>query len=215
MKCYNLPQHTRGVIFDIDSTLYTSSRYAFEQVDIQVRRLAHLRGQPPAMMRCIINSWRSKWSKTHGGQKISLGNTLTHFGIPIEKSIEWRRRLLEPSLYLSADDALRECLTALKEHFALICVTNNPVLPARKTLQAIGIDGIITDIVGLDTCCVSKPAREPFELALKIIGMQATECVSVGDRFDLDIALPLKMGMGGILVDGVADVLCLNDILIR
>ncbi|MDR2796887.1 MAG: HAD family hydrolase, partial [Treponema sp.] len=29
---------------------------------------------------------------------------------------------------------------------------------------------------------------------------------SVGDRYDMDIALPLSLGMGGILVDGVEDV---------
>jgi phosphoglycolate phosphatase/putative hydrolase of the HAD superfamily len=28
----------------------------------------------------------------------------------------------------------------------------------------------------------------------------------VGDRYDIDIALPLELGMGGILVDGVEDV---------
>jgi ribonucleotide monophosphatase NagD (HAD superfamily) len=31
-------------------------------------------------------------------------------------------------------------------------------------------------------------------------------CVSVGDRYDMDIAIPLSLGMGGILVAGVADV---------
>jgi phosphoglycolate phosphatase/putative hydrolase of the HAD superfamily len=27
----------------------------------------------------------------------------------------------------------------------------------------------------------------------------------VGDRYDIDLALPLEMGMGAILVDGAAD----------
>jgi phosphoglycolate phosphatase/putative hydrolase of the HAD superfamily len=27
----------------------------------------------------------------------------------------------------------------------------------------------------------------------------------VGDRYDIDIAIPLELGMGGILVDGVED----------
>ncbi|GHV96069.1 hypothetical protein AGMMS50293_23890 [Spirochaetia bacterium] len=31
-------------------------------------------------------------------------------------------------------------------------------------------------------------------------------CLSVGDRYDMDLARPRELGMGGILVDGVADV---------
>ena len=38
-------------------------------------------------------------------------------------------------------------------------------LPARKTLEAIGIASLIPDIIGLDTCGKSKPALEPFQLA--------------------------------------------------
>ena len=39
--------------------------------------------------------------------------------------------------------------------------------------------------------------------------------LSVGDRYDIDIALPLELGMGGILVDGVEDVYRLPEILAR
>jgi hypothetical protein len=33
----------------------------------------------------------------------------------------------------------------------------------------------------------------------------------MGDRYDIDIAVPLKLGMGGILVDGVED-LCTSPL---
>jgi len=42
--------------------------------------------------------------------------------------------------------------------------------------------------------------------AARLCGVSQEKCVSVGDRFDIDIALPLELGMGGILVDGVEDV---------
>jgi phosphoglycolate phosphatase/putative hydrolase of the HAD superfamily len=35
----------------------------------------------------------------------------------------------------------------------------------------------------------------------------------VGDRYDIDIALPLQLGMGGVLVDGVSDVYGLPPVL--
>ena len=43
-------------------------------------------------------------------------------------------------------------------------------------------------------------------MALEKLGLEAKDCVSVGDRFNIDVELPLKMGMGGVLVEGVEDV---------
>jgi phosphoglycolate phosphatase/putative hydrolase of the HAD superfamily len=67
--------------------------------------------------------------------------------------------------------------------------------------------------VGLDTCLLSKPNREIFLKAAAMCEVSANRCISVGDRFDIDIALPLELGMGGILVDGVEDVYKLPEIL--
>ena len=103
-------------------------------------------------------------------------------------------------------------MKVLQEKYQLICVTNNPVLPARKTLEAIGISEFFPDIVGLDTCLKSKPALEPFKTAVEWLSksskteIKAENCLAVGDRYDMDIALPLEMGMGGILVSGVEEV---------
>ena len=86
------------------------------------------------------------------------------------------------------------------------------MLPARKTLEAIGISDFFPEIVGLDTCLKSKPAVEPFETAVDWLsksseaGVKAENCLAIGDRYDMDIKLPLEMGMGGILVSGVEEV---------
>jgi phosphoglycolate phosphatase/putative hydrolase of the HAD superfamily len=68
---------------------------------------------------------------------------------------------------------------------------------------------------------VSKPHEAPFRKAVELLGIGALgseapslpleSCVSIGDRYDIDIALPLKLGMGGILVDGVEDVYGLGE----
>ena len=99
----------------------------------------------------------------------------------------------------------------LNQHFKLIAVTNNPVFPARKTLQAIGISDFFPKIVGLDTCFKSKPAVEPFMEALKILCEKAEDCLAVGDRYDIDIAVPLELGMGGIVLNGVEEVYQLSQ----
>ena len=206
MKFYNLPENPKAFIFDIDSTLYTNAAYAFEQVDCQVREFARQRGISADQARKMVADYRRKYAAENDGRKISLGNTLLAFGVPIQQSVEWRKDLLEPADFLSRDENLIAELSLLSEHFKLICVTNNPVLPARKTLDAIGVSSFFPEIVGLDTCFKSKPALEPFQTACKILDVKENQIIAVGDRYDMDISLPLEMGMGGILVSGVEDV---------
>lgn len=215
MKIYKIPATIKTLIFDIDSTLYTNEEYAFEQVDVQLRHFANLKGISEAAARDMISSFRRKWSTEHEGKKISLGNALTHFGIPIEESVKMRRELILPEKFLKKDKALYDTLNILKTKYALVCVTNNPVLPAQKTLSALGIDSLISSIIGLDTCNKSKPTPAPFLLAAKMTSAKTEECLSIGDRYDMDIALPLELGMGGILVGGVKDVYRLPDILCK
>lgn len=67
-------------------------------------------------------------------------------------------------------------------------------------------------VVGLDSTLKSKPETEPFELALRLLDLRPEVCLSIGDRFDVDLAPALALGMGGILVTGVEDVYRLPEI---
>ena len=211
MKVYKIPKDLQTIIFDIDSTLYTNQAYAFEQVDCQVREYARITGMTADEAREKVLNYRKEFAAKNDGKKVSLGNTLLSFGIPIEQSVEWRKTLLEPKNFLSRDEKLIATLKILQKKYKLICVTNNPVLPARKTLDALGISSFFPEIVGLDTCFKSKPALEPFQKACEITSTQPQNCLAIGDRYDMDIALPLEMGMGGILVTGVEEVYKLPD----
>ena len=213
MKIHKIPQTIQTLIFDIDSTLYTNSAYAYEQVDCQVREFAKIRNMTFDEARKLVFDFRKKFAEENGGKKISLGNLLTNFGIPIEQSVKWRNDLMRPEDFLVRDEKLIYELQILSKKYKFICVTNNPVKPARKTLEVIGISDFFEHIVGLDTCYKSKPAREPFEKALELTKTTAENAVAIGDRYDLDIELPLRMGMGGIEVSGVEDVYDLNKIL--
>ena len=210
MKIYNIPKDVKGIIFDIDGTLYTSEEYVFEQVDVQVRHFAKLKSISVETARKMVEEYKAKWAETHNGEKISLAKTMAAFGIPVAESIQWRKNLIKPEKFLSRDEKLVKTLENLKSKYKIICVTNNPVFTARKTLEAIGVSEFFPEIIGLDTTGLSKPHYLPFSMALEKLGLNAKNCVAVGDRFNIDIELPVKMGMGGILVDGVEDVYLFN-----
>ena len=220
MQTFNLPQNPRILIFDIDSTLYTCPEYAHEQIDSQIRHWAKLNGYSAEGARNMIADFRRKWAAEHDGQKISLGNLFKFFGVSIETSIEWRKKLFDPALYLHRDEKLIAALAELAKKFYMICVTNNPVEPARKTLEVIGISGFFPEIVGLDTCMASKPSKKILDKALELSSshlgeaLSYSDCISIGDRYDIDLALAIELGMGGILVSGAEEVCNLCDILL-
>ena len=213
MKVYHIPAEMQAILFDIDSTLYTNAAYAYEQVDVQLRHFAEIRGLAYKEAKAKIDAYRQSWAKQHGGAKTSFGNTLAAFGIPIEESIRWREKLINPADYLEYDAKLVETMEELAQNYKIAAVTNNPLAPAKKTLETLGVISFFDEIVALDTCCVSKPHRLPYETAAKNLSVSIEKCLSVCDRYDIDLAVPLEMGMGGILVSGVKDVYELPGIL--
>jgi phosphoglycolate phosphatase/putative hydrolase of the HAD superfamily len=144
-----------------------------------------------------------------------MGNTFKIYGISIEENAQWREELCQPEKYLKPDSRLRETLQVLAQGYHLSVVTNNPVSIAIRTLSCLGLGDLIPAVIGLDTCMVSKPHPAPFQKAAELMGLPVERCIAIGDRYDMDVALPLEMGMGGILVDGVEDVYILPGLLLE
>lgn len=213
MTIYRIPEKSEALIFDIDGTLYSNAKYMKAQTDCQIRRFAETRNLDLKKARKMIKSYREEWAKLNGGKQISMGNVFKDMGVPISESIAWRKELIDPARYLKADKKLCDALANLCASYKLICVTNNPVSVGRKTLTVLGADPFFSGVLGLDTCGISKPDVKIFDLAAKQAGVSVDRCISIGDRYDIDIAVPLEMGMGGILVDGVRDVYTVLNVL--
>jgi len=213
MKVYRLPSQIRALAFDMDLTLYTNTEYGQYQIDSMVERLGKLRGLSFDGINAEVEEARKTWALSHGGKKPSLSNILSLFGIGIEEIIRWREELFAPEEFVREDERLKEALEKLSRHFTLGVVTNNPVLVARKTLAALGVLEFFSIVVGLDTCMTAKPHERPFTEFSALSGCPPETCVSIGDRYDIDLDIPLKMGMGAILVDGVEDVYRLPGVL--
>jgi phosphoglycolate phosphatase/putative hydrolase of the HAD superfamily len=214
MKVYKLPAELSApaLLFDMDSTLYTHDEYAKTQIELPIKRLAEKSGKTFEQMNDEVIQYRKNWAQTHKGQAVSLSNTFLAFGVSIEENISWRDELFRPEDYLKPDNQLRCVLQVLASRFSLAVVTNNTVSITVRTLSVLGIDDIIKNIVGLDTVKASKPDKIHFLKAAELCGTSSEQCISIGDRYDIDIALPLEMGMGGILVDNVEDVYKLPDL---
>ena len=215
MKIFYLPDTIKALVFDMDLTLYTNDEYGQYQIDKLVEKLGQLRGLSFEEMKGEVEEKRKAWALSHDGKAISLSHILGSYGIGMEEIISWREELMEPRLFVKEDEKLKAVLEELSNSFTLGVVTNNPVLVARKTLAALGVEASFPFVIGLDTCMTAKPHKMPFVKFSESSLCPPETCVSIGDRYDIDLDLPLQMGMGGILVNGVEDVYCLPELLNR
>ena len=213
MKIYHLPPVIKALIFDMDLTLYSNAEYGQYQIDSLVERLGKIRGLSFGEMNRQVEEARENWALSHQGKKQSLTNILVGFGVSMEENISWREEIYEPALYIKEDPMLKATLKKLSGRYVLGVVTNNPVLVAKKTFSALGVGEYLPVLVGLDTCRCSKPHEKPFVEFSRLAACSPETCVSIGDRYDIDLDVPLKLGMGGILVDGVEDVYELPGVL--
>lgn len=220
MKVYRLPEKIRGLIFDMDLTLYSHDEYGKIQIDNLVAIVGRTRGWSADRANREIEIARESWAASHGGKKPSLSNIILSWGFTMEDNVRWREEAYEPEKFLHKDERLRKTLLALAD-FSLGIVTNNPVSIAKRTLASLGVEDCFSSLVGLDTCMIPKPHELPFTRIMELFNAEPDKvsqvssgtCVSIGDRYEIDLEIPMEMGMGGILVDGVEDVYGLPELL--
>jgi len=215
MRICALPEKAlgEGLLFDFDSTLYTNPEYARFQNEALIERLAKERGESLEATRALLDSLRAE-DAAAGRGKTSLGALFDRLGIPIATSVAWREELIEPGRWLERDERLRGVLSSLVGRYALALVTNNPRSVGLKGLEAVGVSEYFGAVVGLDDTMRPKPDPAPYRRAAAVLGLEPSACVCIGDRYDVDIAPALSLGMGAILVDGVEDVYRLPGILL-
>ncbi len=214
MVTYALPQEIRGLVFDMDLTLYRNEAYYNSQVGNQVALLAADLGWTVDRLQGELAQWEDNFRRENGGRKPSFGNTLLGaLGYPIARSVELRRRAIRPEDYLDEDLRLRGALKLLASRFRLVLVTNNPSDVAVRTLAVLGVSDLFPRIIGLEESGHSKPHPAAFDLAYQYLGVPPPTVVSVGDRFPVDLEVPLARGSGGILVEAMEDVYALPELL--
>lgn len=213
MIVHHLPDTVASLIFDIDQTLYDHPEYYASQSQVQFERLARELGKPLEETREMVENWRREQAQANGGEKPSLANSFAAFGIPTDTSARWRDELYRPEDYLQPDPALRQTLETLATRFRIAAVTNSSTGIGRRTLETLGVTRFFDPVHGLDITGESKPTMLPFRRVAEAHGAPLDQCVSIGDRYHVDLELPLAHGMGGILVQGMQDVYDLPRIL--
>ena len=192
------------VLFDVDGTLYTNEAFLREQTDVLVERLAtHLAISHQEAGRRVTAA-RARFS-SQTGKPASLSIAFRELGVDFDTSVAWRTELIKPEGRLAPDSRLVALMHGIARRASVAVVTNNPVAIAERTLDALGLRGVFSVVVGLDTSMSSKPYWEGFQAALDALDATAGATVMVGDRYGVDLAPVIARGGGGFLIHSQQD----------
>lgn len=214
MKTFSLnKEKAKALIFDIDLTLYDNLDYYNSQERLVMEKLARELDRSCDDVIAEVVKLRDDAQK-HQGRRPTLGGTIArHYGFDIREIVRWREELFEPEQYLDKDQELHDTLAELSGRYMIAAVTNNPTSIARRTLKALDIERFFKPVIGLDCTYVPKPSMIPYNLVLQDFGIYAENIIVIGDRYEVDLELPVKHGMGGILIEALDEVRQLNVIL--
>ncbi|MGI9219553.1 MAG: HAD family hydrolase [Woeseiaceae bacterium] len=91
---------------------------------------------------------------------------------------------------------VRPALTALREKYVLIAVTNG-----NAKLEMIGIDDLFDGIVTARTAGAAKPAQQIFDVAVREGGAKAEQTLHVGDHPEFDVNGAMIAGLQAVWVN--------------
>lgn len=186
----------RGVVFDLDDTLYRERRFALSGYRAVAAHVAARFGADAG------TAWRVLVRALRQGDRAAAFQRLCDtMGWPPALAEELRLvyRGHVPSLRLPA--TARRVLRALRPAWRVGVLTNGPPGIQRRKVEALGLAAFVDAVVYAEEIVPGgKPAREAFEAAVDRLGVRAARCVVVGDDPERDIAGARRAGLHAVRV---------------
>ena len=181
-------QPVRGVIFDLDDTLYSEKQY----IKSGYKKVAETLGDKTLADRF--------WNYFEKGRP-AIDEVLRDLGCMNRKAecLEaYREQIPEIILY----DGVTDLISELKSKGVKIgIITDGRVSGQRKKIQALGLDKMVEDIIITDELGGTQ-FRKPCDIAFRIMqrrwGIPFEQLVYVGDNVEKDFQAPKQLGMGWI-----------------
>jgi putative hydrolase of the HAD superfamily len=186
----------RGVVFDLDDTLYRERRFALSGYRaVAAHAAARLGADADAAWRVLVGALR------RGERAVAFQRLCDTMGWPPAVAEELRLvyRGHVPSLRLPA--TARRVLHALRPTWRIAVLTNGPPGIQQRKVAALGLGPLVDAVVYAEEIVPGgKPAREAFDAAVDRLGVRPSRCVVVGDDPERDIAGARRAGLRAVRV---------------
>lgn len=202
----------RGIVFDLDGTLYASPDFAANIHDEAVVYMAGLKGVAPEEMRLLMAATRTRLAEESGTAQ-TLSAVCTELGGSVRELHAFFQERLRPEAYLVRDERVIALLEKLRKRFRLYIYTNNNRALATRILGYLGLDNLFERIFAIDDAWRAKPDEVMLEQLLSATGLTPAQVLFVGDRYDIDLRLPEQKGCPVFLTQNVDQLMRLEGLI--
>lgn len=206
MDLYDNGRAPAGVILDLDATLYPRSDYVAWVSAMVSAMLREQQGASTAEAGRVADRLRDTLAADWHGSSVS--SFLGGIGVSREAWEAYRTEHFVPAQFVSLAPRVADSVACLSESLKVALLTNNTRHGALGLLAAIGVpaDAFAVILCADDPGHKLKPHEQAFTTTAKSLGVHPAETVSVGDRYDTDVAPLVAAGGSGITVSGPEEV---------
>ncbi len=183
----------RGIIFDLDGTLYVCDRYAAEIQAAAIGYIASLIQISSAEAALIIAATRLRLT-AESGTVPTISAVCIELGGNAPDLHRVFTQKLRPEAYLVRDERVVRLLERLAEKFRLAIYTNNNRPLTTRIMKCLGLDGLVANVFTIDDTWRGKPDEEMVCRVLAALKLAPEEALFVGDRYDVDLRQPEQLG---------------------
>lgn len=202
----------RGIVFDLDGTLYVCDRYAAEIQNAAAAYVAALKGIGREEAAQLMSTTRRKLADESGTTQ-TLSAVCTELGGTVQGLHRFFEQNLRPEAFLVRDERVIRMMRRLAGAFSLTVYTNNNRDLTTRIMNYLGLDDIIQDIYTIDDTWRVKPDEGIVLALLKKLGLAPNEVLFVGDRYDIDLRVPEQLGCPVYLSSTLEQLLRLENLL--
>lgn len=202
----------RGIVFDLDGTLYVCDRFAAEIQDAAAAYIAGVMGIGRGEAGELMAATRQRLAEESGTVQ-TLSAVCVELGGSVRELHRYFEHTLRPEAYLVRDERVIRLLECLGGQFSLYIYTNNNRVLATRIMDYLGLNGLVHGIYTIDDTWRGKPDEGMVRRILEEIGLAPNETLFVGDRYDVDLRVPEQLGCPVYLSQSLEQLLRLEDLL--
>lgn len=211
MSAFTAPE-IKGIVFDLDGTLYVCDRFAAEIQSASALYIAGVRGITQTEAEQLIAETRKRLAEESGTVQ-TISAVCTELGGDVRELHRFFESTLRPEAHLVRDERVIRLLERLAGKYSLFIYTNNNRVLTTRIMNYLGLDRVVRGVFTIDDTWRGKPDEGMVKRVLEQIGLSPDETLFVGDRYDVDLRVPEQLGCPVYLSQTLEQLLRLEQLL--
>jgi HAD superfamily hydrolase (TIGR01549 family) len=202
----------KGIVFDLDGTLYVCDRFAAEIHSASASYIAGIKGLSHNDAELLMTAARQRLTEESCTIQ-TISAVCTELGGSVQELHRFFERTLRPEAYLVRDERVIRLLDRLAQQYSLYIYTNNNRVLTTRIMDYLGLNGVVQGIFTIDDTWRGKPDEDMVQAVLGKIRLSPPEALFVGDRYDVDLRIPEQLGCPVYLSQNMEQLLRLEELL--